>query len=230
MKKYANKDLFLFYDMQMQTMFEKRFPKEIAYIEKYMQSYKMREITDEEDDFDIDNPYDNYNYNNNYDNYENNNNFLYENPDDQKRNNYHKLHKVEIITPKQNRLLFTITKDYPFKPPVMIMWNEENYRLLLRNMPPRIYYLFYHPNDVYVGEQTRIHKHYTPECLCCKSLMCADNWSPVYMIHNILLEIEKHNGLKRSIRYKLQLKEIFDHATVRLPLELIRNVYGFLHA
>ena len=41
------------------------------------------------------------------------------------------------------------------------------------------------------------------QCICCSSLLCPDNWTPVYRIHHILNEIKQHNVLKISIMYFL---------------------------
>ena len=96
-------------------------------------------------------------------------------------------------------------------------------------MPTRILYLYNHPDEMYYEESAKMKK--TPiclncGCLCCQSLLCADNWSPAIMFHHILKEIEEHNLLKRNIMYKFALKNLFDKRN--LPLELLRSVYKYL--
>lgn len=132
---------------------------------------------------------------------------------------------ITIITPNCNRLEFIIPNDYPFKPPQSILINGQNYRYRLKNMPSRIYDLYYHPYKMY-PEDTTISNMKPPECLCCNTLLCPSNWSPVVSIHHILTEITKHNELKSSIKYKLLFKELFDNK--KLPFDLIPVIYAFL--
>ena len=35
---------------------------------------------------------------------------------------------IEIITPNDNKLIFELTNDYPFKQPLSLLCNGENYR------------------------------------------------------------------------------------------------------
>lgn len=46
------------------------------------------------------------------------------------------------------------------------------------------------------------------QCLCCKSIVKADNWMPTYQISDILKEIEEMNEIKRTVQYILSLKPI----------------------
>jgi ubiquitin-protein ligase len=148
--------------------------------------------------------------------FENNNN----------NNNNNKNKYLEVITPNYNRLIFTIPNDFPFKPPLGLTINGQNYRLLLKNMPKRIYYLYEHPNDVYYQEGAKISHYKKPNCLCCSTLLCADNWTPVCKLYNVLNEIKGHNELKRQIGYKLSLKPIFDK--YGLSIDLLRYLFVFL--
>ena len=132
---------------------------------------------------------------------------------------------LTIITPNYNRLEFTIPNDYPFKPPQSILLNGQNYRYRLKNMPSRISELYYHPYKMYLGDIT-ISNMKRPECICCNTILCPDNWSPVVSIYHILSEITKHNKLKSSIKYKLFLKELFD--SKQLTFDLFPVIYGFL--
>jgi len=132
-----------------------------------------------------------------------------------------------IYTPNYNRLDFTIPHDYPFKPPLSLTINGTNYRYKLKNMPKRIDYLYYHPNKLYTDDTRSISiSNNRPNCLCCTSLLCSANWSPVICLTYILKEINIHNDLKRHIMYILRLKEIFDFTI--LPLELFQLIYEFL--
>jgi hypothetical protein len=137
-----------------------------------------------------------------------------------------KIISISLYTQKNNFLEFKLPKDYPFKPPLSFTINGENYRYRLKEMPSKIYHLYYHPEKMYMDDRSSMNKDCRPNCLCCNSLLCPANWSPITRIPHILKEIELHNDIKRNIMYKLKLKELFDFRS--LPLDLIRNVYVFL--
>ena len=131
-----------------------------------------------------------------------------------------------IITHNNNQLVFTLPYDFPFKPPQNLLLNGQNYRYSLKNMPTRIYYLYYHPEQMYFQEKKENVNYNKIQCICCSSLLCPDNWTPVNMIYHILNEIKQHNVLKRNIMYKLNLKMIFNY--YNLHFDLMRNIYDFL--
>ena len=131
---------------------------------------------------------------------------------------------IEIVTPNQNILEFVLPNDYPFKPPISLKINGMNYKYQLKNMPSRIQYLYNHPYKMYPEEN--IIQTVNMDCLCCTGLLCSGNWSPVVSIKDILLEINRHNDLKRHLMYKILLKKIFDKKNIML--ELLRAVYDFL--
>ena len=133
---------------------------------------------------------------------------------------------IQIITPKHNKLIFELSCDYPFKPPSYVKCNNKDYHYSLKKMPKTIEYLYYNKDDMYYQENKKITLLNKTHCICCDSLLCADNWSPSSTIYDILNEISTHNKLKNKIMNKLILKNIFD--VFNLPLELIRNVYHFL--
>lgn len=173
----------------------KRIQREINYIKDNMSSYEIKEVI----------------YNKSYN--ENSNQIP-------NLNTY-----IEIITPNRNKLVFKLTKDYPFKVPEYLKINDINYRHSIKNMPKRIDYLYYHPNDVYFQEKSQLKLYDKPNCLCCSTLLCEGNWTPVCTIYYILNELNNHNNIKRYIKYKLMLKEIVDY--FNLPLEFIRQIYVF---
>ena len=148
------------------------------------------------------------------------------NDDENKNRNINRSVNLQVMTPNYNILVFTIPNDYPFKPPISLSVNGHNYRFLLKNMPRRIHYLYEHPNDVYYKEGAKIAHYKKPNCLCCSTLICPDNWSPVCTLYSVLNEIKGHNQLKSQIGYKLVLKDIIDK--FGLPVEIIRYLFGFL--
>ena len=106
---------------------------------------------------------------------------------------------IEVITPNDNKLIFELTNDYPFKQPLSLLCNGENYRYSIKKMSFRIQYLYNNPKEMYYDENRKITNLNNISCLCCDSLLCSDNWSPVYTLYNILDEITKHNKLKNQI-------------------------------
>ena len=141
-------------------------------------------------------------------------------------NDTEKTIQVEVITPKLSYLLFVLGNDYPFKSPISLTCNGINYRYKLKNMPRKIEYLYYHPSNIYFQENFKKIHFSKPNCLCCSTLLCGENWSPIFTIPDILIEIQKHNQLKLHIGYKLTLKSIFDKN--RLPIDLLHFLYEFL--
>lgn len=146
--------------------------------------------------------------------------------DEIEENKLKKEMSIHITSPNYNNFIFRLPYDYPFKPPTKLSCNGENYRYSLKNMPTRIYYLYYHPEQMYFQEKLETINYNRRDCLCCNTLLCSANWTPVNMLHHILKEIKDHNILKKNIMYKLTLKNVFDYFD--LPLELMRNVYNFL--
>jgi len=141
-------------------------------------------------------------------------------------NNINKIY-IEIITPNNNKLIFELSNNYPFKPPILLC-NGNNYQYLIKKMPFRVKYLYNNPNEMYYNENNKFMNFNNSSCLCCSSLLCYDNWSPVCTLYNILEELNRHNILKNQIMNKLILKNIFDN--FNLPLELIMVIYKFLHS
>jgi len=133
---------------------------------------------------------------------------------------------LSLLSPNNNLLRFTFSSDYPFKPPVSLKVNGYNYRQRLNKMPLKIYYLYYHPEKMYMDDTTSLPIGCVTNCLCCSSLLCGGNWTAVLRISDILKELENHNRIKRNIMYKIYLKELADYK--RLPLDIIKTIYEFL--
>ena len=201
----------------------KRINRDIDYISKNMNQYTVQILPNLYNENDTNN--NNNETNNNDTNNETNNNNNNNNNNDTNNNNNNNI-CVEIITPNSNVISVTIPPEYPFRPPLNVTINSKNYRKLLANMPTRINYLYYHPNDVYYNENCKLAHYSKPECLCCSTIMCHSNWSPACSIATILHQMNQHNLLKRQISYRLLLKPGFEKNN--LPLELIRNVLQYL--
>jgi ubiquitin-protein ligase len=134
---------------------------------------------------------------------------------------------IKITTPNKNDLLFVLkNSSYPFKPPIRVEWNGENYLSLVKRMPKYVEYLYHHPEEIYITEESIRQIQYSKSCLCCTSVLCADNWTPVYRMENILNEIIHHNALKRQIMYKRMVQYIIDKKL--LPTEFAGLFFDYL--
>lgn len=80
-----------------------------------------------------------------------------------------------------------LDKNYPFVVPTV----KINFKLYLD---------FLKLNNTSLQILKKIHYN---DCLCCSSILCANNWAPCYSINNILLEIRKNKSYKRDIIYKI---------------------------
>lgn len=79
------------------------------------------------------------------------------------------------------QLKFIITCNYPFKPPLVYI-NEEDYIYKLR-----------HANKILK----------TRHCLCCNSILCQNKWSPIFNICDI---INEYNDIYEQIKNRLYVK------------------------
>lgn len=135
---------------------------------------------------------------------------------------------LDIKTEKGNGLHFDIPKDYPFIVPKLQVQTTDgsySYKERLCNMSSNIYYFIKNPTHHF---QMNTHPNIKQEslCLCCKSILCADNWSPVVMIYQILNEIEENNKTKQTIAYKLVLNQ---YCMIKnFSFDIIKPILDFL--
>ena len=136
---------------------------------------------------------------------------------------------LDIKTQKGNILHFNISKDHPFKPPILEIQTTHgsyNYREQLNAIPKSIYYYLYYPQDLFVRDKIDSFISKDSICLCCKSLLCGANWSPAITIYNIINEIEQNNKSKQIIGYKLSLNNFFKIKNI--PLDILSPIISFL--
>jgi len=89
------------------------------------------------------------------------------------------------------KILLDIPKDYPFKAPTVYIRNICGDQFIYLTM---------------LRQEPKFWKEYLnigPECLCCCSKTCGDNWSPTYHMLDLIKEV-CHN-----LMYKLRKKDIF---------------------
>ena len=100
---------------------------------------------------------------------------------------------IKVIKEK-NTYEFDLQKDYPFKPPVNIKYNGDDYKKSLFN---------------YSEKMTKILKrNYFMECLCCNTLLCGTNWIPTCNISHIINEIDKITKIQNEVLIILLCDEI----------------------
>ena len=101
------------------------------------------------------------------------------------------------INPQFNILSFILPNEYPFKPPKIII-NDQNYISLLKlNSPEKLQVL---------------HSLTGLKCLCCNTMVCNDNWSPIVTCCNIISEINANFKLIEKILLKISFDKL------KLPL------------
>ena len=47
-------------------------------------------------------------------------------------------------------------------------------------------------------------------CLCCKSILCSNNWAPIYNLEKIIIKIRKNLNLKKKIVEMMHCDKIKD--------------------
>ncbi len=92
------------------------------------------------------------------------------------------------INPQFNTLSFILPNEYPFKPPKIII-NDQNYISLLKlNSPEKL---------------KGLHSLTGVKCLCCNTMVCNVNWCPTVTCCNIISEINTNFKLIEKILLKI---------------------------
>lgn len=90
-------------------------------------------------------------------------------------------------------IIFTKHNSYPFKPPVVKIFNS-HYISLLKINPTQL-------NDVCVT---------TTSCLCCSSILCKNNWNVQKSLGDIFNEIQSNLSIKSRLLDRFFAKKIID--------------------
>ena len=107
----------------------------------------------------------------------------------------------------ENKNIFMHLNDFPFRPP-KIQINNKPFSYCPTAFPKRLWdrYMLLYPD----------------KCPCCKSILCANTWTPSYRLGNILAEYniftEKFKMISRIL--------VFEHSF--LPDDMIREIVSFL--
>jgi hypothetical protein len=103
-----------------------------------------------------------------------------------------------FIENNNNFYKITLSENYPFKIPIDLYINDIPYKKYL------------YITDIKIKEYLKL--YYGLECLCCSSIMCANNWTPVHNISKIL------NDIDNTIR-------IYNEIILRIVCDEIKNKY-----
>jgi hypothetical protein len=93
-------------------------------------------------------------------------------------------------------IVFTISNKYPFKPPLIdITYGGGRYLKYYR--------------DLLCSSYNEEIKNMTgKKCLCCESITCLDNWSPMMNIKQIIDEIKQNMIIKDRLYERLVAKQL----------------------
>jgi len=111
-------------------------------------------------------------------------------------NNFNKPSILITIIPfeQDNIFHFTITKDYPFVPPIEFTINYKKYTKYLKIESSKTLNELREFNDI--------------KCLCCTTIACGQNWSPALKMHDYINEYNKIKKYRRNIINRLLASKI----------------------
>jgi len=101
-----------------------------------------------------------------------------------------------VLKGEDNVYHFDVIPDYPFKPPKRFSINYKNYKHYLKIDSPKTL----HELKLY----NRIN------CLCCHSISCGNNWSPVLRLKNFINEYKNIKKYRRNIINRLLAEKIIN--------------------
>ena len=115
----------------------------------------------------------------------------------------------------KNDLIVNVDKDYPFKPPVLLINNihyNKRYKISDKDMLEELFHRF------------KFH------CLCCETVMCSGRglWSPARHISHILDEYKHFKLIKQYLSAYKALLCLNMYNEVTLPPEMIMMISDYL--
>lgn len=106
------------------------------------------------------------------------------------------LYIINFYNLKDNKLYeFKFNSNYPFRPPKLFI-----------NFKPYSYY--YYLNISSHDFKQNLLKYYKIRCMCCETVLCADNWSPAYKMSTILNEVERFKLICKNLSYRVIINVI----------------------
>ena len=97
---------------------------------------------------------------------------------------------------KNNIYKLFVSEDYPFKMPTNVYYNGIEFNK----------YIY----DNLLEIKKYLIKYYHIECLCCRSLLCGVNWTPMVNIAKIINEINDVVRIRKEITYRILCDKIRD--------------------
>ena len=116
-----------------------------------------------------------------------------------------------IIEKKNLKIRIVFPEAFPFRQPTVFL-NNKNYRDLL---------------NINIDYVSRHLKKIGIKCLCCKSILCTENWIPCHQIMDILNEIDNNHKLVKKIILTHYIEIICQKNNIQCQ-ELINHIVNFL--
>ena len=152
---------------------------------------------------------------------------------------------LHVINKKSNLICLEISlpRDYPFKPPSIIVnpyQNPQNYNKMIANMSNNQKYsydelfsaLFFIIafNPFYFNTSLFSHLTQFNSCFCCSSISCSTNWNPALTIADLIKEYSLMINFKRFRKpYYLKLfNNLFNTDQYSIPEEIIIKILSYM--
>lgn len=131
--------------------------------------------------------------------------------DDDPSNRYNGNNNTIKITvrPDNNTLSFTFNDSYPFRAPKMSINGVDSHQCYSTN------------NVIQLAEYMRV---IGKKCMCCSTLLCSANWSPMYRMDKIIDEYAMNKKIKRYLIYYEKLVKMCEKSVIKLPIELFEHI------
>jgi ubiquitin-protein ligase len=113
-----------------------------------------------------------------------------------KHNHSHAIQINVVPNNEDNVYCFTITSDYPFKPPSKVTINFKDYKKYLKIDSSKT--------------MEDLRKYNGIQCLCCNTISCSANWSPAIRLQDFISEFKQIKKYRRDIINRLLSIKIID--------------------
>jgi hypothetical protein len=102
---------------------------------------------------------------------------------------------LTIVPDKEDTVYtFYITRDFPFNAPPRVLVNHRN----IKN--------YFHIQSTKTLNELKM--YYNISCLCCHSIACKNNWTPIYKLSYFIDEFRKIKKYRRDIINRILLEKI----------------------
>lgn len=149
--------------------------------------------------------------------------------------------EIGVVNKKTNKLemKFRISKDYPFKPPMVIIYDNDKEILYDRwaskiiNNNSNIDYIYTWYFTIIKFPQLKTFSIYPEKniCLCCNNIICNSLWSPSVTLGYIMFEYINMRNLyiyTNNLNQKI-INTIFHNDMWDLPTEIVYHIFSFIY-